>query len=476
MTLNTVIWVAEWIFLVYFISLNSIYLLLNFTSLVSIRRYMKMARFIDFGDSLDELMPPITVVVPARNEERHIIDTVKSIQNLDYPEVQIVVVNDGSTDYTQQSLTEAFDLVPTDEIYRDKIKTAPVESILRSRDNTNIHVINKENGGKADALNAGINYCKTPLVCCIDGDSILEEASLKTLVRPFLYDKRTVAAGGTVRVANGCEIKNGLMEKARLPDTILPLFQVVEYLRAFLFGRLGWEPFNGVMIISGAFGLYRRDTVAEVGGYQPGNIAEDMELVMRIHRHLSDKDEEYRIRYVPDPVCWTEVPADLDSLRNQRIRWQHGLMQSVMQNFSLFFKPGSGFAGWFAFPYQVLFEGFGAIVEALGYLFVAVGLLLGFISYPYAAAFFLVAIGFGIFVSIISFLIESISFNIYDDEGDLARMFQTAVLENFGYRQLNSFWRLIGIGRYFLTDSANWGTIERKGFNRHIENEETTDK
>ncbi len=460
----TIVYSLEWIFLAYFMAVNSSYLLLNISSIYAISSYMKSVGSGQLGSELSELMPPVTVVIPAYNEEKTIVQTVKSVLQLEYSSLNVVVVDDGSDDETSQRLVEHFDMKETSYTQPEELSTEPVQSVQRSYKKQNLTLVNKDNGGKADALNAGINFSRTPLVCCIDADSVLDRTCLQALVRPFLFDEDTVAVGGTVRVANGCDVEEGFISSVGLPSSFLALFQVVEYLRAFLFGRMGWDPINGLMVISGAFGLFKRSTLIDVGGYHTDNVAEDMELIVRIHRLLNYRDEDYRIRYIPDPVCWTEVPEDLNSLRSQRTRWQHGLSQSIVKNLSLLFKSGSGWAGWVAFPYQVIFEALGAIVEVTGYLFISIGLILGFVSPTVALAFFVVAIAFGVFVSVFAFLLEVISFNVYKKPGDLLRLFAAALLENLGYRQVNSWWRLIGVARMLKGGTGEWGSIERKEF------------
>lgn len=454
----------EWFFLFYFLLVNGSYLALNISSMYSISRYMSQSGYGELGNELSDLMPPVTVVIPAYNEEKTIVETVQSVLQLEYPSLNVVVVNDGSEDDTASRMINHFEMKKTTIDQPSALSTETIESVQRSISNQNLTLINKENGGKADALNAGVNLARTPYVCCIDADSVLDRDCLKALIRPFLFDEKTVAVGGTVRVANGCEVDQGFVSSVNLPGSFLALFQVVEYLRAFLFGRMGWDPINGLMVISGAFGLFERSSLIEVGGYHTDNVAEDMELVVRMHRKLSERQRDYRIRYIPDPVCWTGVPEDLTSLRSQRARWQQGLIQSIVKNISLLFKPGSGWAGWLAFPYLVLFEGIGALIEVMGYVYITTGLLAGFVQPPMALAFFVVAIAFGIFVSVVSFLLEVISFNVYKKPTDLVWLFLGAVLENLGFRQLNSWWRLIGVLRTLKGGTGEWGTIERKEF------------
>lgn len=462
-----VVILLEWVFLFYFAGLNCGYLSLNLISLWWITRYMGTGFATGLPQTYEEFYPPISVIVPAYNEERGIIQTVRSISQLEYPELEIIVVNDGSKDETLNRLLDEFDCFSLPEVYRQELETEAVREIYRSSVLDNLRVLDKENGGKADALNAGINAARFPLFCAIDADSILEKNSLLRLVGPFLKDSRTVACGGSVRLANGSKIESGFLEEVGLPRNILALFQVVEYLRAFLFGRMGWSPLNGLLIISGAFGLFDKQSVIEAGGYHTDNVAEDMELVVRMHSHFADQDEPYRISFLPDPVCWTEGPEDLRSLRSQRIRWHQGLSESMAKNRDLLFKPGSGFAGWVAYPYWALFEWWGPVVEVGGYLFLVIGYLLGVVSFSVFLLFFLLSIGFGVLISVLALTLEEISFRVYPRVSHVFVLLLAAVVENFGYRQLNSYWRLIGLLRWLTgIGKGEWGEITRLGLSR----------
>jgi cellulose synthase/poly-beta-1,6-N-acetylglucosamine synthase-like glycosyltransferase len=296
----------------------------------------------------------------------------------------------------------------------------------------------------------------------MDADSILQRESLMRIVQPFLDDPTTVACGGTIRVANGCDVRAGRLVKAGLPGTLLAGLQVVEYLRAFLFGRLGWLPLNAVLVISGAFGLFQKETVVEVGGYRTDTIGEDMELVVRLHRVLGRQGRPYRIAFVPDPVCWTEVPEDLKTLRSQRIRWQRGLAESLMLNRELLFRRGTGATGWLAFPFMLFFELLGPLIELAGYLFMPLCFFAGVLSTTAWIAFLVVAIGFGVLLSVSALVLEELWFHVYPRPGDIVLLFLLAVAENFGYRQLNSVWRLIGLLRWMRGGKAQWGTMARK--------------
>ncbi len=443
------------LFLVYFIAVNLYYVSLNGLSALSISRYMPQRRFEDYPEAVEEGLPPITVLIPAYNEELTVEDSVRASLNVDYPNLEVIVVDDGSTDGTLDLLKEQFDLVPNPDVYREQISTETVHEFFHSEQHSNLRVITKDNGGaeggRADALNAGLNVCTTPLVCVIDADSVLEPSSLRIMIRPFLTRPETVAAGGTVRVANGCEIEDGEIKEVGISDRFLPRCQTIEYLRSFLFGRAGLAEYNGLLSISGAFGLFRRDLVNDLGGFSTETVADDMEIVVRLHRLMQERNQPYHIAYVPDPICWTVVPETFRSLRNQRIRWQQGIAESLAANRSLCARSGGGFVSWFSFPTSVLFESLGAVIEVLGYTYMvvlAVLALLGLHSPAGLVALLVVAVGLGVVSSVFSLLIEVMTFNVYSKPSQLALLFGMAFVENLGYRQVNSLWRTYGLFRW----------------------------
>ncbi len=448
--------------LVYFVLLNGGYLMLNFLAMYALRRRSQEAILDDLPQVYSALEPPISMIVPAYNEEATIVTSIRSMLQLSYSEMEVVVINDGSTDRTLQVMIDEFGLVPFPEAYRIQLETRPVKGIYRSTRFPNLRVVDKVNGGKADSTNAGINAARYPLFCCVDADSILQRDSLQRLVRPFLGDPLMVATGGTVRIANGCEVRGGFLTRVGMPKNPWALFQVVEYLRAFMFGRMGWSVINGMLIISGAFGLFRKDTVVAVGGYNPKAIGEDMELVVRMHRKLRSRGIPYKIEFVPDPVCWTEAPEDYKQLRNQRIRWSRGLSESLTTNWGLMFSRHGGVAGWMAFPFFMLFEWLGPFVELFGYIFMAVAWWQGWVSWESFLIFLFLAIGLGILLSAFGLLLEEISFHLYPRPSHLLILAAVVVLENFGYRQINSWWRLVGLYKWARREEAKWGVMTRK--------------
>jgi cellulose synthase/poly-beta-1,6-N-acetylglucosamine synthase-like glycosyltransferase len=457
---------AEWIgwfFLGYFVLLNGGYIALNLLAIPALRRRIAREPLAMLPMAYSGLEPPVSLLVPAYNEEATIASSVRSLLQLDYPEFEIVVVNDGSKDGTLDALRAAFDLEPYPEAYWRQLEARPVRGIHRSRTTANLRVVDKENGGKADALNVGINASRYPYFCAIDADSILQRDSLRRVMEPFVDDPSTVASGGTVRIANGCTVSGGHLERVALPSNPLALFQIVEYLRAFLFGRLGWATLNAVLIISGAFGVFRKDVIVAAGGYRADTIGEDMELIVRLHRVLRERHEPYAIHFVPDPVCWTEAPEDLKVLQGQRIRWQRGLAESLHKNAGLLSTGGGGPAGLLAFPFFMLFECYGPLIEVAGYACTAALWALGYVTGTQMLLFMLLAFSLGFLLSVSALLLEEMSFHLYPHASQLAVLVLVAVAENLGYRQMVTWWRLVGLTRWMRGAQSTWGTMTRKG-------------
>jgi cellulose synthase/poly-beta-1,6-N-acetylglucosamine synthase-like glycosyltransferase len=372
-------------------------------------------------------------------------------------------VNDGSNDATLTELAAAFELLPARKAFRNSLPCARVRATYASRRHPELWVIDKDNGGKSDALNCGINGARYPYFCTVDADAILEEDALLRVAKPILDDPDVVVAtGGIVRVANGCRVEDGRIVDVRLPRTWLGTFQVVEYFRAFLVGRIGWSRMRSLLIISGAFGLFRRDLVEAAGGYAVGTIGEDIELVMRLHRHLREHEENYRIEFVPDPVAWTEAPEELRSLGGQRRRWQRGLGEALWRHRAVAMRPRYGVFGCVAFPYFVVFELLGPAIEIVGYACVAASAALGTLSLTFLGAFLATAILVGVLLSVSALALEELSSRRYLRRRELARMFAAAAFENFGYRQLLNIWRTLGLLDLTRKRQA-WGELRKRG-------------
>jgi cellulose synthase/poly-beta-1,6-N-acetylglucosamine synthase-like glycosyltransferase len=463
MTLVDFVVYANYFVLAYFLVINAVYLILYAISFAEIADYVRR----DVFSGLSELFasnyaPPATIVVPAYNEEATIVDSVRSFLTLHYPLHEVVVVNDGSKDDTLNVLIREFDLHESDQPVRLQLETAEIMGVYASP-TERLVVVDKANGGKSDALNAGICAAQYPLVCCMDADIILEEDALLRIARPLVESGSVAAVGGIVRVANGSRFEKGRIIEPKTPRKALPNFQIVEYLRAFIAVRTAWSRLNCLLIISGAFGMFRRRDVIAAGGYASDTVGEDMELVTRMHRVLRENDRLYKISFVPDPVAWTEVPESLRVLGRQRNRWHRGLIDTLFRHRKMLFNPRYGAVGVLGMPYFFLFEFLGPVIELAGYVAFAAGLFLGVINLPFAIAFFLAAIGLGVLLSTAAVFLEELRLERYPRWRDLLKLTFYGIVENFGYRQINTFWRALAIIS-FARKNTEWGAMERKGF------------
>ncbi len=454
------------VILIYFSALQIVLFTLLIFSFFDMRRRLAQNFYADYeAVAKSHFTFPISVLVPAFNESANVVDSVRSVLSLDYPEHEVIVINDGSTDDTLAKLKREFRLERRDVVFRKSLPAeGAIKGIYRSTTAPNLFVIDKEHAGKSEALNAGLNLSRYPLFCTIDADSLFQENALLRVVRPFLEDPdRVIAVGGQVRVANGCLIERGRVVEPRLPSSILAAFQVVEYLRAFVASRLGLSAMNNLLILSGVFSLLRKDVVIEAGGYRSGVVTEDMELVIRLHRHMREQRRPYAVVFLPDPICWTEVPEKIGSLARQRGRWHRGLIHSLWLHRSLVWGKHSGSLRWIGMPYYFFFEFMGPIVELVGYIIIPIAYFLGFLSPIYFWAFLFLAVTSGAFLSISAVFLEELSFGLYRSWGDFAQMVGIGVLENFSYRILTLFFRLGAVVDMIL-GRGGWGKQERAGF------------
>jgi cellulose synthase/poly-beta-1,6-N-acetylglucosamine synthase-like glycosyltransferase len=458
--------VFDLILIAYFLAINTIYLVFSIVAYVQLRHHRKRWTARELGAVMrSPATPGISILVPAYNEAANVAESVRSLLFLNYPLYEVIVVNDGSKDDTLDQVVESFELVRAPVSYTQAVPTTPVRGVYRSISGLDLTVIDKENGGKADAINAGVNAARHPLVCVIDADSVLEEHSLTRAVLPIIENPATIAVGGIVRLANGCAIDHGRVIDIGLPKSHLARFQVVEYLRAFLAGRVALSLVNGLMIISGAFGIFSRAAVIEVGGFRQDTVGEDMEMVANLHRLYRDRGEKYRIVFQPDPVCWTEAPESIRVLARQRDRWQRGTLQVLSRHWRMFANPRYGVIGLFVMPYYVIFEGIGPVIELLGYVLTVLAVAFHLIGWRFAYLLFLAAVVYGAMISLASVILEEVSFRRYPRLGDLLWLAFYGFLEHFGYRQLSTWWRVRGVFR-FLMGERGWGDMTRKGFEK----------
>jgi cellulose synthase/poly-beta-1,6-N-acetylglucosamine synthase-like glycosyltransferase len=449
----------------YYLASNLAYLLMLIVALKTSAMHQRRLKSHCLGWlHQNPMTPPITIIAPAHNEQASIRVAVRNLLELDYPEFEVIVVNDGSDDRTFEELGEAFQLRPVRAVYVAEVESAAVRGLYRSDTDARLLVIDKEAGGsKADAVNAGLNAATSPYVCVVDSDSLLERDALLRITVPILEDPgRVVAVGGIIRVVNGSEVAGGQVRRIRLPRKSFEVIQVVEYLRAFLIGREAWAQGNMLMIVSGAFGLFRTDLVRAVGGYRPSSIGEDIDLVVRLHRYSLEKGVDYEIRFVPDPVCWTEVPSDLRSLGRQRARWQKGLLDVLWPQRDMLFRPRYGRIGCFALPYLWIFELVAPVVETLGIITIVLACCVGALSKGFFLQFLIFGYAFATVISIGSVLQEEITYKRYNDSKDVARLLSHCFLEHFPYRQLHMIWRLQGLWQYVRGDHT-WRPLKRAG-------------
>jgi cellulose synthase/poly-beta-1,6-N-acetylglucosamine synthase-like glycosyltransferase len=491
------------LFLLYFVVYNSYTLWLIALSARQVRRRVA-GHFIEDLDLIDEgdLTKPLTMIVPAYNEEVSIVDSVTGFVQCDYPRFEVVVVNDGSSDDTLARLKEAFRLRRTDVPYRQGIATTKVRALYEATAPlppavTRLLVIDKENGGKADALNAGINASAMPYFVSLDADSILDQRALKELMRVVQEDPGVVAVGGQVAIANGCTVRNSHVVSVGLPARSLPRFQMIEYLRSFTTARTGLDRMHSILILSGVFAVFEKDTVIHAGGYltpflqhrlaneyvgeRTGTVCEDMEIIVRLHRFVLDKLHDRRIVFLPHPVAWTEVPETFESLRKQRGRWYRGLRESLRYHRGMLWRTKYGHIGWFALPAFWLFEYLGPLVEIAGYVALLFLLIMELvleqpvISQTYFWAFLLASLGYGILVNIFAVLVGAWRFRYgladrlqrrllpFGRRSEVLLLLAYAVLENFGYRQLTLYWRLRGLWDAWR-GKTSWEKFSRVGF------------
>ena len=449
--------------IIYMLALNSFY---AFAVTLSIPELLTNWRI---GDDQNlrllrtaEVIPPVSVLVPAWNEEKTIIASVRSFLSIEYPRHEVVVVNDGSTDNTMQALIEAYALYEVPPIYQTIVPTARVKGYYRSRVHTRLACIDKENGGKGDSLNAALNAARFPYVLAVDADTLIERDALLRLARPFLLGERVAAVGGTIRVSNGSRVAHGRVIEPRVDKRWLPGIQTVEYLRSFLFGRLGWNRLGGTLIISGAFGLFRQEHLQRIGGYRTNTVTEDLDVVVRLHEYLRDTGSSDIVKFIPDPVAWTEVPVSLSVLSRQRERWHRGLIGTLLTHRHMLLNPRFGKIGMIAYPFFFFGEMLAPIVELTGYAVFALSIMLGIFDFASARLFFLAAVGYGLLTSLSALLLEELSFRKYKRHGDLLLLVWFALLEPFGYRQLTVVYRVLAFWKY-LRGSKRWGVMTREG-------------
>jgi cellulose synthase/poly-beta-1,6-N-acetylglucosamine synthase-like glycosyltransferase len=449
----------------------STYLLLTVFSAISLRKYLRKNSYVDYNAIVSSPMAPtISVIAPAYNESQTIEDNIRTLLSLYYNNFEVVVVNDGSTDNSMELMIDTYELEKVNYYFDYRLPCKRIRGVYKSKNRSfkKLTVIDKVNGGKADSLNAGLNVCRNDLVVSIDADSIMEPDALLKMVKPFLEakDKKVIGAGGVIRIANSCEIVGGHIKKVHLPKKFLPRAQVMEYTRAFLMGRMAWSELDGLLLISGALGMFDREIVIQSGGYHTNTVGEDMELVVRMRRHMADQGIKYDVVYIPDPLCWTEVPSTIKVLARQRSRWTRGTLETLITHRKLLFNRKYGKLGMLGYPYWLMFEYLAPIIEFFGILWFIFLAITGNLNWP----FFLLLLGFVYFfavsLSVWSVLFEEMTFHKYERKRDVLRLIGTAFLEPIVYHPMVMLMSIKGnIDKIFNRNT--WGKMERKGFGKN---------
>lgn len=460
-------YLANTLILIYAIAIAISYLILALVSIREMKMYMHKNYFIDYKYILSSpFAPGISLIAPAYNEGLTIIDNIKSLMSIMYNNFEVIIVNDGSKDNTLSKMIEAFDLVKVEFDLQYTLNTKRVRGIYKSENRAfkKLIVVDKENGGKADALNVGLNISKRELVACIDVDCIIEPDALLKMVKPFLENPHEViASGGVVRIANSCIVEDGRLIKVKLPDKFIARVQVLEYIRAFLLGRMAWSKLNGLLLISGAFGLFKRNIAIEAGGYNHKTVGEDMELVVRMRAYLAEQKRKCRVVYIPDPLCWTEAPSSYEILGRQRNRWARGTWETLKLHKRLFFNKKYGVMGMLSYPYWFFFEWLAPFVEFFGLIFFLIFIGLGMVNWVFFFCLLTVVYAFAFFISMFSLLSEEMSFYKYTQKRDIIKMILTAFIEPLWFHPRIVWWSLKG-NFDLLKGKKAWGEMTRQGF------------
>lgn len=467
MNLSEILEIYNGVFIFYTLFVVIVYLGLAILSRVAYRAFKSGNIYTDYSYiSKSEYAPRVSVIAPAFNESVTIIENVKSLMALKYSHLEIIVVNDGSKDDTMGKLIQAFDLKLSEQKPLGKLEAKRINGVYTSKKFSlrKLIVIDKENGGKADALNAGINYSRSGLVACIDVDCILQPDSLLKMVKPFVLSNKTIAVGGVVRVLNDSIVDSGNIVKVRQSRNFWVRFQILEYVRAFLLGRMAWSKINGLILISGAFGVFRRDVLIACGGYDTNTVGEDMELIVRMRRYMHDKKLPYKVKYIPEPLCWTEVPPDLNTLKKQRSRWTRGTIETLLKHKDVFFKRKYGIMGMISFPFWLLFEWLAPLLEFTGIISLILLSIFGLIDWDHTLLMLGFVYVFAVFFSALTLLAEETSYFNYTNRNDIFRILAVVLLEPIVFHPLIVYYAILG-NIEMIRGKKSWGEMKRTGFN-----------
>lgn len=453
---------------IYAVVLLLSYIGIGFFSIGETRDYMHENDFTDYRLlASSRHAPSVSILAPAYNEGATITENVRSLLSLYYSNIEIVILNDGSKDDSLQKLIDAYDLEKVAFHVDYKISTKEVRGVYKSRNPVykKLVVVDKENGGKADALNVGINVSSNDYIVCIDVDCILEQDAILKMMKPFLEEgeEKVIASGGVVRIANSCEIKDGRLLKVHLPKNYWARLQSLEYIRAFILGRMAWARLNGLLLISGAFGAFDKDIVIKAGGYDHNTVGEDMELVVRMRRYMEERNEKYKVTYIPDPLCWTEAPVSSKILGRQRNRWTRGTIETMRFHRKMFFNPRYRLLGMLSYPYWFFFEMVAPLIEFFGMVVFILLTVFGLVNWHMFIALLVFIISFGYLYSAFAAYMEVATFNMYRRRTDMMKLLLTALTEPFIFHPF-VVWSAIRGYVDMIRKKKSWGEMTRQGF------------
>jgi cellulose synthase/poly-beta-1,6-N-acetylglucosamine synthase-like glycosyltransferase len=457
---------------IYGISLLLIYALLAIMSFLNIALFLRKESYTDYKVIVGSpLAPGISVIAPAFNEGLTIISNVRSLLTFDYPNYEVIIINDGSTDDTLEKVINEFSLVKVDFAYDIKLSAKPVRGVYKSRDEAyaKLIVVDKENGkAKADATNVGINVSNFPYFLCTDVDCILHEQTLGMLIRPMLEEEnlRVIATGATLRMANSCEVDEGVLISIKAPRPLLARFQELEYIRSFVMGKMGWSYINAVPNVSGGLGMFDKEIAVKAGGYDPASFGEDMELRMRMSRYVYDNKIKASVRYIPNTLCWTEGPTSVKIFMRQRTRWARGLLQLMLAHKKMLFNPAYGRVGLIVFPYNFFFELLAPVVEFLGIIYYIFLIYFGLVNWPYAIILLIFVYTYSVMISSLSVLWDQLTFQYYKTWKDVVRVVLMVFIEMLIYHPLIVIFSLRGYWFQLTNRKHSWGNMQRAGFKK----------
>lgn len=455
--------------MVFTVALFTLFIAMGYLSTRNSIHYRNKNSFGDISKLMaSPLAPSITIIAPAYNEGLTIVENVRALLSLRYVNYEVMVVNDGSNDDTMAKIIAAYDLEKIEWPIDPNWKSKPIRGVYKSKhlSFSKLTVIDKENGGKSDALNTGMQLSENRYVGCIDVDCLLQPDALLHVVKSFYQrsEKRVIAVGGVIRVANSCIIQGGQLEEIRLPKNWLAKFQLLEYTRSFLLGRMAWGRIDSLLIISGAFGFFDREIALAVGGYDTNTVGEDMEIIFKMRRYMHECRSPYTIEYIPDSLCWTEVPEDIGIFVNQRDRWARGNLETLFKHKDMFFNSKYGRLGLLSYPYWFFYEWLAPLLEFFGFITVILFAYLGILNWEFFIAITATIYMFSVMFSFYAILWDLYSYNEYTKTKDILMLMCCALIEPIVFHPISVLASLRGNLKKLFRVESHWGTMVRKGF------------